>query len=308
MFGEWIKELNRKGRSATTIRGYEGNYVRHVQPGLGGVEVRKVTTKMLTDLYGAHQDRGLSAGTVYQIRAAISSMMTQACRWGWRESNPARWAEPPRREAPVPIVPTPEEVLLLIEETQKSRRPAYARAMLLAATTGIRRGELCALRRKRDVNWDDGILTIAHSLVHLNGAPPYEASTKNRKVRSLAVGPKTVAIMQAQLDAMSVRAAECGTELIEDCFIFSDAPDGSAPWRPGAVTLYFSRLRQRTGLEHLHFKHLRKFMETYGQDLGFSLAQVALRTGHDPSVASKHYTGRVSSSDRALAEAIEQLL
>lgn len=58
----------------------------------------------------------------------------------------------------------------------------------------------------------------------------------------------------------------------------------------------------------LQFKHLRKFMETYGQDLGFSLAQVAIRAGHDPAVASKHYTGRVAESDRELATAIEDLL
>ena len=49
-------------------------------------------------------------------------------------------------------------------------------------------------------------------------------------------------------------------------------------------------------------------METYGQEAGFSLSQVAIRAGHDPAVAGKHYTGRVSESDRALAEAIEALL
>lgn len=31
-------------------------------------------------------------------------------------------------------------------------------------------------------------------------------------------------------------------------------------------------------------------MDTYGQELGFLLAQVAMRAGHDPAVASKHYT------------------
>ena len=81
-----------------------------------------------------------------------------------------------------------------------------------------------------------------------------------------------------------------------------------SPGGPGAITLYFSRLRIRAGQPDLQFKQLRKFMETYGQDLGFSLAQVALRAGHDPAVASKHYTGRVSASDRALAAAIEDLL
>ena len=49
-------------------------------------------------------------------------------------------------------------------------------------------------------------------------------------------------------------------------------------------------------------------METYGQDLGFSLAQVALRAGHNPSVAGRYYTGRVETSDHALAAAIEEIL
>jgi hypothetical protein len=53
--------------------------------------VTKVATKTLTDLYGAHQRRGLSARSVYQIHACCSSMFTQACRWGWRDSNPAQW-------------------------------------------------------------------------------------------------------------------------------------------------------------------------------------------------------------------------
>jgi hypothetical protein len=39
-----------------------------------------------------------------------------------------------------------------------------------------------------------------------------------------------------------------------------------------------------------------------------SLAEVALRAGHDPAVAAPYYTGRVDESDRALAAAIETLL
>ena len=79
--------------------------------------------------------------------------------------------------------------------------------------------------------------------------------------------------------------------------------------KPDAITQYFGRLRDRSKIRsELKLKHLRKFMETYGQEAGFSLSQVAIRAGHDPAVAGKHYTGRVSESDRALAEAIEALL
>ena len=95
LFADWIVELKRKGRSPHTVHGYERVYARNIRPTLGRMPVTKVTTKKLTDLYGAHQARGLAPRSVYQIHACLSSMFTQACRWGWRESNPAQWAEPP---------------------------------------------------------------------------------------------------------------------------------------------------------------------------------------------------------------------
>ena len=147
LFAEWIIELRRKGRSPNTVHGYELVYRRNIQPTLGTMQVTKVTTKTLTDLYGAHQKRGLAARSVYQVHACLSSMFTQACRWGWRDSNPAQWAEPPSIPNIEPIVPTPDEVRALIDEAERGKRPEMARAILVAATTGLRRAELCALRR-----------------------------------------------------------------------------------------------------------------------------------------------------------------
>ena len=98
----------RKGRSPNTVHGYELVYRRNIKPTLGRMQVTKVTTKTLTDLYGAHQRRGLAPRSVYQIHACLSSMFTQACRWGWRDSNPAQWADPPSIPNIEPVVPTPE--------------------------------------------------------------------------------------------------------------------------------------------------------------------------------------------------------
>ena len=149
---QWLVKLERKGRSAKRIHGYRQTYRHNVGPTLGSAKVSKVTTKMLSDLYGEHQRRGFSPRSVYQIHATITSMMMQACRWGWRDSKPAQWADPPSVPNSLPVVPTPEEVLRLVEATQESKRPEYTRAIFLSATTGLRRGEICALRRNRDID------------------------------------------------------------------------------------------------------------------------------------------------------------
>ena len=115
-------------------------------------------------------------------------------------------------------------------------------------------------------------------------------------------------MLRAQVQQLEERAAVAGVDLVSDPYVFSDAVDGSEPWKPGSITRYFARLRERVGLEHLDFHYLRKFMETYGQDLGFSPVQVAMRAGHDPSVAAKHYTGSIEETDRALSHAVASLL
>ena len=304
----WLVELDRKGRSPNTIHNYRKTYQHDIASTMGRVPVAKVTTKMLTDLYGEHQKRGLAPRSVYQIHATISSMMTQACRWGWRSSNPAQWAEPPAQPNVAPIVPTPEEVVRLIDAATESRRPEYGRLILVAATTGLRRGELCAIRRDRDVEWDRRILTVAHSILEPKNQPLTEAPTKNRRVRHLAIDQHTTDTLARQVSMIEQRASEQGISLVPDPFVFTDALDGATPWRPGAITLYFARLRKRASLDHLTFHSLRKFMGTYGQDLGFSPVQVAMRAGHDPSVAAKHYTGNIAEADRALADAVAALL
>lgn len=309
LFPEWIRELKRLGRSPSTITTYTHHYEHDIRPTLGTTPVTKVTTKILTDLYAAHQDRGLSPGSVYQIHAAISSMMSQACRWGWRDSNPAQWASRPAIRRRRPTAPTPQEVMKLVDAARRSRRPEYATLFFVAATTGLRRSELCGLRVRRNIDFEAAELSVTHVIIKPPGEPLIEKEgPKNQEDRSLALDRATLSLMASNLDMMKHRAATIGAELIDDPFLFSNEPDGSVPWRPGSISQYFGRLRVEVGLDNLKFKHLRSFMDTYGQEAGFSLAQVALRAGHDPAVASKHYTARVTETDRRLAEALADYL
>jgi integrase len=219
LFGEWIIELRRKGRSPNTIDGYEQVYRRNIQPTLGGKQVTKLTVKMLTDLYGAHQARGLAPRTVYQIHACLSSMLTQACRWGWRDSNPAQWAEPPSIPNKEPTVPTPEEVRALIAEAERGKRPEMARAILVAATTGVRRAELCGLRWDRDVDLEHRVMRVSASVTKLRGRPIEEIPTKNRSERTLAIDDFTAAILRAQIEEVERRAEFAQVALVENPYV-----------------------------------------------------------------------------------------
>jgi hypothetical protein len=150
--------------------------------------------------------------------------------------------------------------------------------------------------------------------VNLADQPLGEIPTKNPRVRVLAIDDLTAAILRAQIDDVEQRA-EFAKVLLVDPYVFIDAADGSVPWKPDAVSQYFGRTRKRIGLDHLDFHHLRKFMEIYGQEMGYSVTQVAMRAGHDPSIAAKQLQrkgerdgsstgGRRGVVDRGLAEAL----
>ena len=149
---------------------------------------------------------------------------------------------------------------------------------------------------------------MSTSVAVLKGRVVKEIPTKNRRIRTIAIDDLTSAILRAQVDMMRARASFGQVAVVADAFVFTDAPDGSEPWKPDAVSRFFARLRKRIELDHLDFHYLRKFIETYGQEMGYSVTRVAMRAGHDPAIAAKHYSGRVSETDRALATAVASLL
>ena len=207
-----------------------------------------------------------------------------------------------------PVVATPAEVRALIDAAETSRRPEYARALLVAATTGLRRAELCGLRTRRDIDLDAKVLTVTATIVALPNAPLREAPTKNRRVRTLALDELTATVLGAQIAMVESRVQLVRVALVDDPYVFTDAVDGSVPWKPDSLSQYFDRVRRRAGLPHVTLHGLRKFMETYGQEMGYSMTQVALRAGHNPAVAARYYSGKVAETDRELARAVASLI
>lgn len=306
LLDEFLEDRARRGRSKGTLYLYANHANRHVRPGLGTRPVAKVERRDVNDLLSGLQDRrGLSPYTLRQVKTLLSSAFTYACQNDYRSTNPVTYVPLPPVPDTVPVCPTPEEVALLIRGATASFRPEMGRFFFLAATTGSRRGEMCGWRRS---DLADGVLTIGRSILNVTGHTRTEKSTKTRKVRPVSVDPVSMGVLEAQLALGAQRAIDAQVDVCPDPYVFSDALDASVPWRPDLVTHYFTRLRTELGLEHLVLKGFRRFMTTYGQDLGFSLAVVALRAGHDPAVAARHYTGRIDASDRELATAVASLL
>ena len=145
LLDRWLAECERMELSPTTMRSYRSQVERVLRPRLGGIHVNRLTAKHLDDLYGAMREDGKAPKTIRNLHATVSSALHQAERWGWVRKNVAELSKPPRI-AQRRLRPPSVEAVRSIIEAAEVRDPRLAPLLMLAVLTGMRRGELCALR------------------------------------------------------------------------------------------------------------------------------------------------------------------
>jgi integrase len=308
----WL-DLVREDLSPSTVRGYERIIRCYIEPEIGRVSLAKLRTDQLDRFYSKLRDEGgqnggpLSPATVRQTHVVIRRALNQAMRWGWIAANPASLARPPRVRAQALHPPEPEGVLRLIAGAERAD-PDLACFLLLAATTGARRGEICALRWS-DLDKKTGALTISRSIVETQGSTLIEKDTKTHSSRRIALDSGSIAALADQRDRCQRRAKSCGVTLADSAHIFSVDPNGERPWVPNEVTKQFIRVRRAVGLNSVRLHDLRHFTATRLLSEGVPVRTVSGRLGHANAATTLGvYAHFLEESDRDAAEKIGAIL
>ncbi len=290
------------GLSPTTRREYRRLLDKRVLPEFKDTHVRTLRVSDLSDFY-ADLSETLSPSSVRRVHAVIRKPLGFAVRQEWLERNPAVNAELPKPSARDIRPATPEEVLLLIGTAEAQDNPMLATVVRLAAATGARRGELCALMWS-DIDFDLGIVTISRSIADLG-----------RKGGRIVKGTKThatrrVSLGEASLEALrAFRSAENDRRVVPGPYVFSLHPEGLEPWRPDGVTAAFRGLCEDCGIKGLTFHGLRHFSVTQLLAAGEDIVTVSARHGHkDKAVTLNVYASWLPERDRAAAQTIDKLL
>ncbi len=312
LVGRWL-EIASDSLSPTTLKEYKRLLDRHILPSLGKRKIRSLRTSDLDAFYarlkksGGNHGRPLSAQSVRHIHTLIHRILSQAVKWGWASSNPASQTSPPKVRSSQIVVPTARQVVSLIDGA-KSSSQSFGCLIRLAAITGARRGELCALKWS-DVDLDKGILTISSSIVGDRIDEVVEKDTKTHSSRTIALDKDTCKVLGDWRDTCDDRARKCSAKLVPKAYIFSDAPDGSACWRPGKVTLAFSRLCKRLEIDGVRFHDLRHFAATRMLAGGVPVKTVSGRLGHANAATTLNvYAHFLQASDVEAADVLSELL
>ncbi|MGH8988720.1 MAG: tyrosine-type recombinase/integrase [Acidimicrobiales bacterium] len=299
LLDQWLAEGERLDLSPTTLRTYRAQIDRTIRPRLGRLPLVSLTSKHLDDLYRALKDAGRSPKTVRNYHAILSAALHQAVRWGWIGTNVAERAKPPRISQRRVEAPSIETVRAVIEEAE-TRDPRQAPLLVLAALTGMRRGELCALRWS-DVDLERGVIDVSRSVAVVSGGIT-EKGTKTHQARRVALDPVGVGLLTQHRARATSWAEQAGGKIADDGFVFSPYVDGLKPFRPDNVTSFFGRVRDAVGALDVRLHDLRHFTATQLIGAGVDVRTVAGRLGHaDPSMTLRVYSHMIEERERAAA-------
>jgi integrase len=124
----------------------------------------------------------------------ISAPLAAAVRWEWIKSNPAAVARKPRKPAPEPQPPTPEQAAQIVDAAWQQDED-WGTFVWLTMVTGMRRAELLGLRWHH-VHLDRAVLETRRNYVWVDGRA-VEKDTKTHRMRRIALDPDTVELLAA---------------------------------------------------------------------------------------------------------------
>lgn len=306
LIDQWLTQ-SAPDLSPTTLRRYRSLISCHIDPALGDRAVHRIKTEDLDRFYLALlQRQGLSPSSIRQVHAILRRALRHAVKWGWLTSNPASNATPPRLRSPGLQPPDPTELAKLLHQAEQVD-PAFGHFLHLAATTGARRGELCALRW-RDIDFSTSRLSISKAIIEVPGGLA-EKDTKTHASRTISLDTETVRRLKA-LHRAAVRSARLvAQQLRDDAFVFSTDPASRIPWTPGAASKRFQSIRDATGLRRVRLHDLRHFTATRLLAEGVPVRTVSGRLGHsNPTTTLNVYAHFLAEGDRSAASIIGRIV
>ena len=299
----WLDGQSHRLRPGTWRR-YE-QYVRvHTLPTLGRVPLVKLGPQHLQRLYEQRLTAGAGPTTVHHLHAVLHRALDQAMRWGLVGRNVADLVDPPRVVRHDMAVLGPDEVKRLLATAAGGPLEAL---VTVAVTTGMRRGELLALRW-RDVDLERRVVAVTGTLQRTGEGLAVTEPKTPRSRRQVELSAAAVEVLRRHRREQSERRLLIGPEWNDHDLVFP-----SALGRPqeGRNMLYgqFRPLLRRAGLAKIRFHDLRHTAATLMMARGIHPKIVSEMLGHSTiAITLDLYSHVTPTMQGQAADAMDELL
>jgi integrase len=270
----WLPGMRPHLRFSTWIR-YE-KYLRvHIVPAIGRIPLVRLGPLHIRTMQERMLSGGASPTSVHHAQAVLHRALEDAVRWGLVPRNAAGLVRPPKMACPQMRTLSGENVAALFEAAVDERLEAL---WVLAATTGMRQGELLALRWP-ELDLDRAAARVTATLAPGPNGPTITEPKTARSRRQIALTDQAVAALRRHRTAQAAERLQAGPAWVDTTLVFCDELGRplSAEW---VVRRAFRPLLRKAGLPAIRFHDLRHTAATLMLSRGIHPKIVAEMLGH----------------------------
>lgn len=302
---QYINHAEKIGRQPTTVERYRSLLRSNIVPIIGQVHMNALKAQKINAVYDELRERELAPTTIVHVNGLLSATFNWAIRIGRIDRDPMVGVQPPRRARSNARAIRPDEARRFFAWLEQSSWARWRPMFLFSLATGMRRGEVLALRDE-NVDLTRGVVIVAEAIAESRGTI-YRKSTKTEEIRELPLSALAIEALTLQ-DAVrdADRAAAAGSYEDHD-LVFAD-PYGR--WlRPMAVTDAFRRAADGFGLQGCTLHTLRHTAATWLLAGGADVRTTSSIMGHaDASTTLRIYSHVVNERQRAAIDLIGDVL
>ena len=298
----WLITIRPTVKPATYER-YRQIVSGHLIPVLGAVPLAKLSPVHIQQLYASKLAEGLSPSTVSIYYQVLHRALEQAVKWQMLYRNPCDGVDAPRPVDMEMKTWNAEQVRAFLVGSSEDSLCALWR---LAVTTGMRRGEMLALRWA-DVDLDRGEIYVRRTLTRGEHGLMFGEPKSAKGKRSIAITQSSVAELQKHCRRQAERRLQVGP-LWDDTDLVFERGNGRV-LHGNVVGNRFRNLTKKLGLPRIRFHDLRHTAATLMLANGEHPKIVQERLGHsDISMTLNKYSHVTMGMQRDAADRLDAML
>jgi len=290
---QWLGEQDPP--SARTKERWSELINQHLKPKFGETLLAKLEPQAIQTYYlNAQRLDGkgkLSKRTVLHLHRVFRQALKRAVLLRKLAHDPTDLVEPPEPVKPDMRVLDEKDLMILLKGFEGHRQ--YA-AVVVAATTGMRRGELLALRWS-DIK--DDVITISQLLSETKaGGVAFKPTKTESSTRPVDLLPLTVEALRHHAVEQKKAKLAAGPACVDEGLVFPTL-DGS-PWRPSSFTSAWVDQVRSIGFTGMQLKNLRHTHISQSLRAGENPKVVAARVGHSSVAMTMDVYARFLPADQ----------
>lgn len=231
---KWLKGSVRGSVRQSTFDRYEIAVRVHLKPALGRRKLKKLTPAHVAALYQGRLDAGHAPASVNKLHVTLHKALDQAVKWHMVPRNVAEVVKAPRPTAKEEMrTLSAEETRRLLEAARGDRLEAL---YVLAATTGMRQGELLALKWQ-DVDLENATVSVRRTITKSGGKLLLGEPKTKKSRRTIQLTESAVRALREHLPRQMQEIERLGDLYQDEGLVFTSE---------GGTLINPSNLRQRS--------------------------------------------------------------